>query len=50
LCANPFAIAARVFMLHGAITIPPVRNEPLETLVSDPAADEVDRLTPAATI
>ena len=25
----PLAIAARVLMLHGETTIPPVRNEPL---------------------
>ena len=28
---KPFAIADSVFMLHGAITIPRVRNEPLDT-------------------
>ena len=30
LCANPVAIAASVFVLHGAIAIPIVRNEPLK--------------------
>ena len=30
LLAKPVAIAASVFVLHGAITIPIVRNEPLE--------------------
>jgi hypothetical protein len=31
LSPNPFAIAPSVFVLHGAITMPWVRNEPLDT-------------------